>query len=191
MNKNSLNLSDIQNVVNTFCKNNSLTINFKTEMPEGYETSNGTFDITSNTLYFNFSIMNDYPSFEILFYLYHELRHVLQYKKKSLFSDIIIKSLNYVLMYNGVCYKLIGDNWYEAQICGNEEYLISAYLGQPYEHDANNFAYENVKQVCGDSSELMKLYNYFLPKLQLSEEDYNNIYADIDNQIKNSNKDNK
>ena len=34
-----------------YCEENSLTINLSFDMPEGFETANGTFDPTVNTLF--------------------------------------------------------------------------------------------------------------------------------------------
>ena len=48
-------------------------------MPKGYETANGTFDPTVNTLFINKEMLQSQPEYEQMFYLFHELRHALQY----------------------------------------------------------------------------------------------------------------
>ena len=77
-------------------------------MPSGYETAYGTYDVTINTLFLNTKILHDAPEHEVLFYLFHELRHALQYLRPELFDEQIQESRFYVVLYNGVCYKLVG-----------------------------------------------------------------------------------
>ena len=171
---------EIREIVSSYCRENGLQIRFSAEMPEGYETANGTFDITKNTLFFNAKMLAGAPDFEKLFYLFHELRHVLQYTRPEQFPPILQRSLNYVLLYDGTCYKMVQGDWVECRIQGADDDLADAYLGQPYEMDANNYAYKKVKAICGVSPELDKLYSFWMPKNPLSEEEYRKIYAEID-----------
>jgi hypothetical protein len=39
---------DYEKHFRVYCEENSLTINLSFDMPEGYETANGTFDLTVN-----------------------------------------------------------------------------------------------------------------------------------------------
>ena len=171
---------NVAKLVADFCYENHLSTHFSTDMPEGYETANGTFDITKNTLFFNTAMLAEAPDYEMLFYLFHELRHVLQYVKPEQFSPIIQKSLSYVLMYDGTCYKLINGDWAECRLDGTEDYLTRAYLGQPYELDANQFAYERVNAILGPSEELDKLHAFWTPEVKLSDAEYRKIYHEID-----------
>ena len=171
---------NITELIDEFCEKNQLCIHFSTDMPEGYETANGTFDVTKNTLYFNTAMLSEVSDYETLFYLFHELRHVVQYVKPEQFDSLLQKSLSYVLMYDGTCYKLIDGEWAECRIEETENYLSNAYMGQPYELDANQFAYENVREILGPSQELDKLYEFWLPKEKLSDAEYQNIYHEID-----------
>ena len=171
---------NVAKLVADFCYENHLSTHFSTDMPEGYETANGTFDITKNTLFFNTAMLAESPDYEMLFYLFHELRHVLQYVKPEQFSPIIQKSLSYVLMYDGTCYKLINGDWAECRLDGTEDYLTRAYLGQPYELDANQFAYERVNAILGPSEELDKLHAFWTPEVKLSDAEYRKIYHEID-----------
>ena len=175
---------DVKKFIHEFCEQNQLCIRFSTDMPEGYETANGTFDITKNTLFFNTTMLTESPDYEMLFYLFHELRHVLQYVKPEQFSPIIHESLSYVLMYDGTCYKLINGEWAECKLEGTENDLSNAYLGQPYELDANQFAYESVRKILGPSVDLDKLYEFWRPKAKLSDAEYQNIYHEIDEKLK-------
>ena len=176
---------DIRKYIDEFCRKHQLLIRFSTDMPEGYETANGTFDITKNTLYFNTSMLADAPDYEILFYLFHELRHVLQYVRPEQFSPLIQQSLAYVLMYDGTCCKLINGEWAECKLEGTGDYLSNAYLGQPYELDANQFAYEQVEKILGPSKNLNELYAFWMPRAKLPDAEYMKIYQKIDEMVKN------
>ncbi len=174
---------DVAKLVTDFCQENHLSIHFSTDMPEGYETANGTFDITKNTLFFNTTMLSDAPDYEMLFYLLHELRHVLQYVKPEQFSPIIQESLSYVLMYDGTCYKLINGEWAECRLDGTEDDLSNAYLGQPYELDANQFAYARVREILEPSKNLDELYGFWTPKEKLPDSEYRKIYYEIDEKL--------
>lgn len=154
-------------------------------MPEGYGTANGTFDITKNTLFFNTAMLDEEPDYTVLFYLFHELRHTLQYTFPQSFSEVIRHSLDYVLMYDGTCYKMLHGDWQECKLEGTDQYLADAYLGQPYELDANNYAYEQVKKIYGPSKELDELYSFWTPKAKLADAEYMQIYEEIDRKLSN------
>lgn len=175
---------DYNEIVSDFCTQQQLNITLSTDMPEGYESAYGTFDIVKNTLFINHDLLNAAPDFEVLFYLFHELRHAVQYTRPHSFSKAIQQSLAYVLCYDGTCFQLVNGAWLECKLEGPEQFLVNAYLGQPYELDANRFAYEAVQKQCGASAELDKLYSLWLPKETLSEEIYLQIYSEIDRRLK-------
>ena len=50
-----------------------------------YETVYGTYDVTVNTLFLNTAILQGAPEYGVLFYLFHELRHAVQYLRPVLF----------------------------------------------------------------------------------------------------------
>ena len=58
------------------------------------------------------------------------------------------------------------------------------YLGQPYEIDANQYAYEKVKLILGDSQELEELRDFWMPKEKISYSEYEDFYNKIDNLVK-------
>lgn len=174
---------DFKKVVSDFCSKNHLEFELCTKMPAGYETANGTFDITKNTLFFNSTMLSQAPDYEALFYLFHELRHVVQYKCPALFDETIQRSLNYVLMYDGTCFKMMNGIWMECKLNGTEQYLTDAYLGQPYEMDANDYAYEQTQNICGSSKELNELYSLWKPQNSLPNAEYMQIYEEIDSKI--------
>ena len=58
------------------------------------------------------------------------------------------------------------------------------YLGQPYEVDANTFAYEQVRKVYGDSEDLRELYEFWTPRHPVPAEQYDVIFSMIDDKTK-------
>ena len=174
---------NIEKLIDEFCREHCFAIHFSTVMPEGYETANGTYDITKHTLFFNTAMLAEAPDYEVLFYLFHELRHAMQYMQPEQFSPLLRQSISYVLMYDGTCYKLVNGKWAECKLEGTDGYLSNAYLGQPYELDANHFAYEQVKQMLGCSAALDELYSFWTPKEKLSDAEYMKLYEEIDGKL--------
>ena len=173
-------MSDIEKIVNDFCHVNGLSVKLSYDMPIGYETAYGTYDVTINTLFLNVGLLYNAPRYEVLFYLFHELRHAMQYLCPSLFSEQIQQSRFYVVLYNGVCYKLIDNEWRECILEGSEEYFTRVYMSLPYEIDANTFAYEKTKEICGDTTELQELYSYWIPKDRFDYEEHKKVFCLID-----------
>ena len=173
-------MSDIEKMVNDFCHVNGLSVKLSYDMPIGYETAYGTYDVTINTLFLNAELLKNAPRYEVLFYLFHELRHAMQYLCPSLFSDQIQQSRFYVVLYNGVCYKLIDNEWQECTLVGSEEYFTCVYMSLPYEIDANTFAYEKTKEICGDTVELRELYSYWMPNDRFDYEEHKKVFCLID-----------
>ena len=167
-----------------YCKENGLSLSLSFTMPAGYETAFGTFDSNSLTVFINKNLLKDREEFEQAFYLFHELRHALQYTNPQSFNNIINESLSYIIMYDGTCYKRVGDKYYNYKINGDEEFLKNLYISQPYEMDANEYAYKKVCKVMGFSKELEHLYHRWIPKSRISNETYRLIYKEIDKSIK-------
>ena len=82
------NMVDYEKHFRMYCEGNSLTINLSFDMPKGYETANGTFDPTVNTLFINKEMLQSQPEYEQMFYLFHELRHALQYLHPESFDGL-------------------------------------------------------------------------------------------------------
>ena len=156
-------------------------------MPEGYETANGTFDPTVNTLFINKEMLQSQPEYEQMFYLFHELRHALQYLHPERFDDLISRSRLYVIQYDGTCCKLVDGKWKECKLDGSIDYFTELYLGQPYERDANDFAYEKVKELLGDSPELQEPHAFWTPKKAIEDQAYEELYLQIDKMIGEAN----
>ena len=181
---NLLNANRIETLVSEFYAENQLSVQLSYEMPAGYETAFGTYDVTINTLFLNLGILQDAPEYEVLFYLYHELRHAVQYLHPDVFDEQIQDSRVYVVLYNGTCYKLVGNDWQECALEGDESYFTNAYLSLPYEVDANTFSYEQVKAICGDLPELRELYNAWIPEERWTYEKLKALFCQIDGALK-------
>lgn len=221
-------MSDIEIIVKDFCRENGLSVKLSYDMPSGYETAYGTYDITVilvsenifllsptspcrphaakrqisicgrvhllysranifareyNTLFLNVAILKDAPKYEVLFYLFHELRHAMQYLCPAMFDEQIQESRFYVVLYNGVCFKLVDNQWQECILEGSEDYFIRAYMSLPYELDANAFAYEKTKEICGDTAELQELYSYWMPNDRFDYDEHKKVFCLVDDTL--------
>ena len=175
-----MNRNKIESIIAGFCKENSLAVTLSCDMPAGYETAYGTYDVTINTLFLNAQLFRDAPEYEVLFYLFHELRHAMQYLRPESFDPQIQESLFYVVLYNGVCYKRVGNAWQEVVLEGAEDYFTRAYMSLPYELDANSFAYERVKDICGNTDELQSLYSFWIPAEKMDYVELHDLFIRID-----------
>lgn len=174
---------EITSIFESFCSEHGLSVELNWDMPFGYETAYGTYDVTINTLFLNLTLLENTPKYEILFYLFHELRHAMQYLRPQDFAEEIQSSRFYVILYNGICYKLINLEWQCCEIEGDEEYWTNAYLGLPYEQDANKYAYEQAQKYCGVTDKLTELYNFWKPTKELPYSEYQSIFSKIDSGI--------
>lgn len=175
---------DYKKYIDDFCKKEDIKINYSSDMPKGYEDAFGTFDIILNTLFINEKEAENFPEYERLFYLFHELRHACQYIHPEKFSEEVQKSRFYVILYNGSCFRLFEKEWKECKIDVSEDYFESLYRNLPYEKDANMFAYMKTKEVLGDSDGLRALYSFWIPGCNLGIEDYEKVFREIDNKCR-------
>jgi len=175
-----MNRNKIESIIAGFCKENSLAVTLSCDMPAGYETAYGTYDVTINTLFLNAQLLQDAPEHEVLFYLFHELRHAMQYLRPESFDPQIQESRFYVVLYNGVCYKLVDNAWQEVVMEGGEDYFTCAYMSLPYELDANSFAYERVKDICGNTDKLQSLYSFWIPAEKMDYVELHDLFIRID-----------
>ena len=166
-------------LVESICAERGLSVVLSWDMPQGYETANGTFDPVAKTLFLNPAVLQSAPEYEAMFYLAHELRHAEQYQHPERFDAMIRVSLPYVVLYDGTCFRLRGETWQECRLDGGEERFRDAYLGFPYEVDANEFAAQRVKAFCGDSPALRQLRDCWRPKRIWSNEDYRRLFREI------------
>lgn len=147
----------------SICCENGITIALSFDMPVGYETAYGTYDVTVNTLFLNAEFLKNASRSEAMFYIYHELRHAVQYLCPWLFDKQIQESRSYVILYNGICYKLIDHVWHEM--------------------DANAFAYDSVRKICADTMELRQLYDFGTPKQPFDYRECRELFSRIDHAL--------
>lgn len=115
-------------LVESICAERGLSVVLSWDMPQGYETANGTFDPVAKTLFLNPAVLQSAPEYEAMFYLVHELRHAEQYQHPERFDAMIRVSLPYVVLYDGTCFRLRGETWQECRLDGGEERFRDAYL---------------------------------------------------------------
>lgn len=166
-----------------FCIENDIKTKLSFDMPNGYETAFGTYDCTNDTIYINKEILETYSPVEKIYFLYHELRHAVQYTHRELFSDEIQESLNYVILYDGTCFKLINSEWKQSKLSGEESFFLDVYKSLPYEVEANQYAYHKVIKELGDSDELFALYDLFKPKKYWEYEKLKELFLLIDQSL--------
>ena len=166
-----------------YIKEQELDAKLSFSMPAGYETAYGTFEPESKTVFINAGLLRDAADSEKAFYLFHELRHASQHLRPELFGPAVRRSLQYVIMYDGRCFKLVGGGYRECRLEGGEERFSELYLWQPHEADANAFAYEQAKKLCGDSEDLRRLYAFWTPARPVPGGAYDAVFAEIDEKI--------
>ena len=179
-------MSEYKKYFEAYCREHDLELRLSFEMPIGYETANGTFDVSSRTVFINAEKLNKEPEYSKLFYLFHELRHASQYLEPEQFNETIRRSIQYIIMFDGTCYKLEGNRYLKCKLGSDEGYFTNLYLGQPHEMDANIFAYEQTRKLCGDSTELKELFDFWMPRHVMPDDEYDRIFARIDEKIKAS-----
>lgn len=174
----------IEKMFLSYIKENDLDIKLSYSMPVGYEEAFGTFDITCNTLFLNTKMLESKPIYEVLYYFYHELRHAKQYIHPRQFDELIQKSIHYVILYNGTCFKLIEGKWKSCQLSGEQEYFTLAYENLPYEIDANQYARDTVKALLPKyDTEIESLYQSWLPGKMVPQDELEAIYRRINQAV--------
>ena len=174
----------IEGLFDSYVKENHLDIKLSYCMPDGYENAFGTFDIAVQTLYLNTRMLENRPAYETLFYFYHELRHAVQYIHPERFDKAIQESINYVILYNGNCFKLVGREWKSCHLSGDEAYFTLAYENLPYELDANRYARDTVMALLPQHrAEIESLYRSWLPQRTFPSDELRAIFRRIDQSI--------
>ena len=175
---------DYQLHFDAYCREHFLSLRLSFSMPEGYGSANGTFDAETGTVFVNAALRAERPDYEKAFFLFHELRHALQQRCPEQFSELVRRSAQYVIQYDGTCYKLAGGQYLECRLEGSGETFTGLYLGQPYEADANRSAYAQARKLYGDPDGLEELYSFWMPGDPVPDEAYEEIYRLIDEKVK-------
>ncbi len=174
---------DYKKYFDGYCQEHQLILHLSFEMPSGYEAANGTFDVVNKTVFINANLLDNSPDCKKAFFLFHELRHASQYLSPNQFSNTINRSIQYIIMYDGTCYKLVNGDYLKCRLTGDETYLTNLYLGQPHEVDANRFAYEQTRKIYGDSAELQELFHFWMPRQAVPEEAYDAVFSLVDSLV--------
>lgn len=174
---------EYKNYFDRYCREHTLDLQLSFDMPAGYEEANGSFDPASKTVFINAERLQPVSDAEKAFFLFHELRHASQYLSPDEFSAAIRRSTQYIMMYDGTCYKQVDGNYRKCSLQGSEEYLANLYLGQPHEVDANRYAYEQAKKIFGASEALEKLFRFWMPRQDVPAETYEALFSWIDQNI--------
>lgn len=177
-------MTEYKKYFDAYCREHGLSLHLSVDMPAGYETAKGAFDVSSKTVFINAKGLEKEPVCIKLFYLFHELRHASQYLEPERFNETIHRSIQYVIMFDGTCYKLEKNRYLKCKLDGDERYFTNLYLGQPHEIDANTFAYEQTRKLCGDSAGLKELFDFWVPRQVVSDDEYNKIFVLIDEKTK-------
>ena len=164
-----------------FCAEHGVQVRLFYEMPRGYEEAYGTYD--RNSVFLNGSLLQNAPEEVVLFYLFHELRHALQHQHPERLFAVVRESLPYVVLYDGTCYRLTPDGEQVCHLDGGAEVFTDAYLGLPYEEDANAYAYARVCALCGETEELRRLREFWRPKRAWTAEEYRRLFRRIDRAV--------
>ena len=61
-------MSEYKKYFEAYCREHDLELRLSFEMPIGYETANGTFDVSSRTVFINAEKLNKEPEYSKLFY---------------------------------------------------------------------------------------------------------------------------
>ena len=126
---------DYKHFFDDYCKECSLDLHLSFDMPSDYETACGTFDPANKTVFINAEHLNAKPDYEKAFFLFHELRHASQYLCPEHFGSEIHRSLQYVIGYDGTCYKLVNGhspaNWMAMKIILPTYILVSRTKSMP------------------------------------------------------------
>jgi translation initiation factor 2 beta subunit (eIF-2beta)/eIF-5 len=171
-------------------RDTELSARISYDMPEGFEYAFGTYDDTTNTLFFNESVCISEGLVCCLFTIAHELRHALQNKYSEKFSLEVQKSRLYAINADlKTAYKLSGNKWFECELPYDTDYLIELYLCNPNEKDANDYAYNYIIQIVKSNQKIVSELNEYMAMWQpeykfIRREDemreLNKIYAYID-----------
>lgn len=145
------------------------------DMPPGYETSNATYQPDTKVIHLNPALPEE-GYVNSAFYLLHELRHARQHQHRQELPEDVARSLDYVILYDGRCYKRTDGRWVDCRLAGDEAYFTDLYTNLPYEVDANAFAYQALlPDMEGHQlDELESLHRFWAPRHQaIAPEDIN------------------
>ena len=175
---------DIEGLFADFVRTNGLDVRLSHKLPAGYEDAFGTFDPVAKTLYMDGAFLAQAAEHEALYYLYHELRHAVQYQRPERVDEAVRESARYAIGYDGTCCRLDGDRWSKCVLEGDRGYFTRAYQSQPSELDANRFALERASALLPEQAGLVEgLAELWLPEDPMDPAELAALYRRIDGAI--------
>ncbi|MGL5153179.1 MAG: hypothetical protein ACRC7N_21680 [Clostridium sp.] len=169
----------IYKIFNKISLENKLDLAIDSNMPVGYENANAMINTLENKIYFNIEKAKMDDSITPIYSLIHEIRHAIQYKYKSLFNSILVRSLDYVIMYDGNAYKIVENEWKHCKLDKDIGYCTEIYLLSPNEQDANKFAYEYLMKIVPEiKDDLDDILNFWMPRYEYIKKE--NIEAELE-----------
>ncbi len=175
---------DIEGLFADFVRENGLDVRLSHKLPAGYEDAFGTFDPVTGTLFMDGAFLADAADYEALYYLFHELRHAVQYQRPELVDEDVRRSARYAIGYDGTCSRLDGDRWSKCKLEGDQAYFTLAYQSQPNELDANRFALERVSALLPERADMAEgLSELWLPDEPMDPAQLQALYRRIDEAI--------
>lgn len=154
---------------------------------KGFETAFANYDKEEKVIFLNPEYIGVNSLF-IIWNLFHEIRHAIQYKNQDLISqgyipmDDFYRSFRYYFTYDGTTYLFNNDEEFQYKIKQDEDFCIELYLRNPMEMDANKFAYKEMENIIrknigifGDDNislmDLEKNKQIFFPNFKLITDD--------------------
>lgn len=175
---------DIEGLFADFVREHGLDVRLSHKLPTGYEDAFGTFDPITKTLFLDGAFLAEAADYEALYYLFHELRHAVQYQRPDLVDEDVRRSARYAIGYDGTCCRLDGERWSKCKLEGDQAYFTAAYQSQPHELDANRFALERVSALLPERADMAEgLSELWLPEEPMDPAELETLYRRIDEAI--------
>jgi hypothetical protein len=176
----------VEAMLSIISRERALSCALSFQMPLGYEDAHASYDPDSRTIHLNQTLLAG-SRMACAYHFLHELRHAWQYQRMADFPAEVVRSLDYVVLYDGLCYKRMGKEWRSCRLEGGEAYFTDIYLSQPHELDAGNWAFRIVKDMVEGHqlAELKDIHRLWCPSYRIiSEEDMlselDKVYGRID-----------
>lgn len=172
--------SFIKELFNSSLDNLGVDVRLSFDLPDTLRDAFGLFDVTTKTLYIN--VDRNISKVRLIFTFYHEMRHAEQYLNHQKFCASIQESIQYVIHFNGDCYKLINNKWYPGKLIKTDIDYGDIYNSLPYEKDANRYAYKHTKKLIekNDVKELDAIYKQSVSSRKIGISTLRKLFRQID-----------
>lgn len=178
-------MSELEQWIERFARENGLTIKLSYEMPKGREEWYCNYDVETQSLHINRARLERGRDFEAAYYLFHELRHAEQFFAPQRFDESVRKSVRYAVFYDGTCYKFENGKRRECRLAATEYDFVSLSESMPHELDAHRYACEQAILLFPQKRrEILSLRDSWLPSKALSLDELNAAFEKIDKEAK-------